>query len=177
MQKVKVWDPLVRIFHWSLVALFLFNALLSNPDSKLHRQIGYVVAALIGFRILWGFVGTRHARFRDFRPSLSGCVEQLTDLATGRTRIHKGHTPLGALMIYNLLLTIGGIAITGYMMTTLRFWGVEWVEELHEILVSFAEISVVAHVVAVIWESKRTKVNLPRAMVTGTKLIPNGRQE
>ena len=172
MKNVKVWDPLVRIFHWSLVICFTSNALITDPESQLHRQIGYVVAGLVAFRIIWGFVGSRHARFRDFPPSIAGSVGQLSDMATGRKRIHVGHTPLGALMIYNLIVTLIGIAITGYMMTTLRFWGIEWVKELHEICVTWAEFSVLAHIAAVIWESRRTGVNLPKAMVTGSKTLP-----
>lgn len=170
----KVWDPVVRVFHWSLVLAFGANALLTDPESNLHEWIGYAVVALIGLRILWGLVGGRYARFSSFPPSASGAMGQLSDMATGRRRVHLGHTPLGALMIYNLLLTILAIGATGYMMTTNTWWGVEWVEELHEVLVTWAEISIVAHVGAVIWESLRTGVNLPRAMVSGVKTVPEG---
>ncbi|WP_420394941.1 cytochrome b/b6 domain-containing protein [Nioella sp.] len=170
----KVWDPLVRLFHWSLVIAFAANALFTDPESNLHEWIGYAVVALIALRILWGLFGTRYARFTNFPPSAKGAMDQLSDIATGRKRTHLGHTPLGALMIYNLLLTMLAIGATGYMMTTNAWWGVEWVEELHEVLVSWAEISIVAHVGAVIWESLRTGVNLPRAMVSGVKTVPEG---
>lgn len=96
-------------------------------------------------------------------------MAQMTDIAAGRTRAHVGHTPLGAWMIYNLLVTMLLIGLSGYLMTTDMFWGTEWTEELHEILVSWAELSVVAHIAAVIFESHRLHVNLPRAMVTGYK--------
>ncbi|MFO7919714.1 cytochrome B [Rhodobacteraceae bacterium W635] len=168
----KVWDPLVRVFHWSLVAGFTANAFLTEDDSPLHELVGYAVAGLIALRILWGLVGTRYARFSSFPPSPSGAMEQLSDIANGRKRVHLGHTPLGALMIYNLLLTILAIGATGYMMTTDAFWGLGWVEDLHETLVLWAEFSIVAHVGAVIWESRRTGVNLPRAMVSGVKTVP-----
>lgn len=168
----KVWDPLVRIFHWSLVILFASNAFVTNPEKSVHRYVGYVVVGLILIRILWGLVGTRHARFSDFPPSASAAIGQVADMATGRNRVHLGHTPLGALMIYNLLLTMLVIGLSGYMMTTLTFFGIEWVKELHEVAVTWAEISVVFHIIAVIWESRRTGVNLPRAMVTGYKDIP-----
>lgn len=77
-------------------------------------------------------------------------------------------------MIFNLLGTVLFIALTGFMMTTDAYWGVDWVEEVHEALVTWAEISIVLHVLAVIWESRRTGVNLPRAMITGVKIVPNG---
>ena len=76
-------------------------------------------------------------------------------------------------MIVNLLLTMLAICISGYLMTTDAFWGIEWVEEMHEVFVTWAEISVLAHVAAVLFESHRTGVNLPRAMVTGTKRVPD----
>ena len=99
-------------------------------------------------------------------------IEQISDMATRRKRAHLGHSPLGALMIFNLLAAMLVIRLSGYMMTTNMFFGVEWVEELHELVVFWAEISVVAHIAAVIWESRRTGVNLPRAMVTGVKSAP-----
>ncbi len=172
MQKIKVWDPLVRVFHWSLALTFIANATIIDDDSKMHLWVGYAIVGLVLVRILWGFVGTQYARFSSFPPSISGATGQLTEIATGRKHIHRGHTPLGALMIYNLLFSILAIGLSGHLMTTDMFWGMEWPEELHEVLVGWAEISVLLHIVAVIVESRRTKVNLPRAMVTGYKEIP-----
>ncbi len=168
----KIWDPAVRVFHWSLVAGFAANALFTDPEEGLHHWIGYVVLGLIGLRVIWGLVGSRYARFASFPPDPAAVMGQVADMATGRRRVHLGHTPLGALMIYNILLTMIVIGVSGWMMTTYTWFGVEWVEELHEVSVTWAEISVVLHIAAVVWESLRTGVNLPRAMVTGTKVIP-----
>ncbi|MHA6324137.1 cytochrome b/b6 domain-containing protein [Roseivivax sp. CAU 1753] len=174
MKRVHVWDPLVRIFHWSLVLAFGANALVIDDDSGLHEWVGYGIAALILLRILWGFVGRGYARFASFPPDVAAARNQVTDIATGRKTIHLGHTPLGALMIYNLLLALLVIGLSGYLMTTDVFWGLEWPEDLHEAAVTWTEISVVAHVLAVLYESRRTGVNLPRAMVRGYKEIPSG---
>src|SRR5690606_11099475 len=138
--------------------------------------IGYAVLALLGLRATWGIVGTRHARFANFPPSVSAAVGQMTDMATGRRHIHAGHSPLGALMIYNLLLSLFAIGVTGYMMTTDTFFGVAWVEEAHEVLVTWAEVWVVFHVAGAILESRRLGVKLHRAMVTGYKEFPPGRE-
>ncbi|SDJ22019.1 cytochrome b/b6 domain-containing protein [Lutimaribacter saemankumensis] len=169
----KVWDPLIRVFHWTLVGGFVLNALIIDEDSKLHEQIGWVIVALLSARLVWGLIGSRHARFSDFLPSFSGAIGQLRDMATGRVRHHLGHSPLGAWMIWNLLVGIAAISLTGWMMTTATFWGVDWVEELHEVLVVWVGLSAGVHVVAVIVESCRTGVNLPRAMVTGSKVMPD----
>ena len=175
MSKVKVWDPLVRTFHWALVGFFAANAVFVDDDGKEHIWIGYTVAVLITIRIIWGFVGTKYARFGSFPPSASAASGQLTDIATGRKREHIGHTPLGAWMIYNLLLAIIVISASGYLMTTDMFWGVEWPEEVHELAVAWAEVSIIMHVLAVIFESVRLRTNLPRAMVTGYKIMNSDR--
>lgn len=172
-RQIRVWDPAVRLFHWALVAGFTANALFTEGESKLHERVGYVVAALIAFRLVWGFFGTRHARFSNFPPDPAAAIGQLGEIATGRRHVHPGHSPLGALMIYNLLLTIAGIALTGWMMTTVAYFGIDWVEEAHEALVLWAEVSVVVHVLAVVLESRRLGVNLPKSMVTGYKTLPD----
>jgi cytochrome b len=170
--RTKVWDPFVRVFHWSLVTLFVANAFLADPEHRLHRYVGYAIAALVVLRLLWGLVGPRYARFASFPPDLHAALDQMADVVTGRRRVHLGHTPLGALMIYNLLLALVVISASGHAMTTVAFWGIEWVEDLHEAAVTWAELSVLVHVAAVVWESRRTGVNLPRAMVTGYKEVP-----
>lgn len=168
----KVWDPFVRVFHWSLVVLFTANAVVLDDDTKMHQWVGYAILGLVVARIVWGFIGTKYARFSSFPPSIRASVDQLTDIVTGRRQAHIGHTPLGGLMIFNLLATLLVIGLSGYLMTTDMFWGVEWPEELHEAAVTWAEVSILLHIGAVIFESFRTRVNLPRAMITGTKEIP-----
>ena len=172
MQKVYVWDPLVRLFHWSLAISFAANAFVVDQDSDLHEYIGYTVMGLVLIRIVWGFVGTQYARFKSFPPSVSDSLEQLTDLALRRKHLHLGHTPLGALMIYNLLTSLLLLTLSGFLMTTDLFWGTEWTEELHEACVNWIEFSLVLHIGAVIYESHRTKINLTYAMVNGSKTIP-----
>ena len=176
MEKRRVWDPLVRMFHWSLVAGFAANAVFTNPDGRLHERIGYAILGLLMVRVFWGFVGTEHARFADFPPSAGAAVGQVKDMVSGRRRLHAGHSPLGALMIYNLLLSLLAIILSGWMLTTDRWFGMEWVQSLHEALVTWAEISVLAHIAAVVFETRRLRVNLPKSMVTGYKILPGPSQ-
>jgi len=172
MKEFYIWDPLVRIFHWALVLGFAANALLLEDDGSAHQLVGYVILALLVLRLVWGVVGPRYARFASFAPTPGAIGGQIVDVATGRRRVHLGHTPLGAVMIWNMILTLLAISVTGVMLVLDGSFGADGVEEAHEVLVIWAEISVVAHIAAVIWESIRTGVNLPRAMVTGTKTIP-----
>ncbi len=173
-ERIYVWDPLVRLFHWGLVGLIAAQLLFVDEDSDLHLTLGYIIAGLVGARLIWGLIGTRHARFSDFPPSPQAALGQLADIATGRHREYRGHNPLGALMIYNILASLALIALTGYMMGTLRFFGLEWVEEVHEMLAVWLQASVVVHVGAVIFESRRSRVNLPKAMITGYKVPASG---
>ena len=172
MRSDYVWDAFVRIFHWSLAGLFLANAILLDPDAQIHRWVGYGVMALVLLPLVWGFIGSTHARFENFPPDVRHSVEQLKDMIARRPTPHAGHSPLGALMIYNLFATILAIGATGYLMTTNTFWGIAWPEELHEALVTWAEISVALHVLAVLFESHRNKVDLAGSMVTGYKELP-----
>jgi len=172
MKTVRVWDPFVRIFHWSLVLSLTINAFFNKGDSTAHHWIGYFVATLILARVAWGFIGSNYARFSSFPPSIVGSLEQASDISVGRKTAHIGHTPLGALMIYNLISTVFVICLSGYLMTTDAFWGTDWIEELHRGAVTWAEFSAAIHIGAVFVESFRTKVNLPRAMITGYKNLP-----
>lgn len=172
MKMVRVWDPFIRLFHWSLVFSLIANAFFTRGDSSIHHWIGYFVGGLIAARIVWGFIGSVYARFSSFPPSVARSLEQMSDITVGRKTVHIGHTPLGALMIYNLLLTVTVICVSGYLMTTDAFWGTEWTEDLHKAAVTWAELSAAIHILAVVIESFRTRVNLPRSMIMGYKNLP-----
>ncbi|WP_346910610.1 cytochrome b/b6 domain-containing protein [uncultured Roseibium sp.] len=166
---VRVWDPLVRIFHWSLVVLFAVAWLTGDEVQKIHEPAGYAIAGLLTFRILWGLVGTRHARFTDFVYRPSTVIAYLRDAVKFRAKRYLGHNPAGGAMVLMLIAVIGGTALTGYMMTTDAYWGVEWVEEIHELLANLAIALVGLHVLGVVFASIEHGENLVRAMVTGIK--------
>jgi cytochrome b len=166
--QVRVWDPLVRLFHWSLAAAFAI-AFLSEEGERLHDAAGYVVLGLIGFRLVWGLVGSEHARFTDFVPSPRRLVGYLAGLVRGRPERYLGHNPAGGVMILLLLTAVLVTAGSGWLMTTDRFWGTEWVEELHEGAAYAALALVGAHVLGVLVSSLLHHENLVRAMITGRK--------
>ncbi|GAB5460054.1 cytochrome b/b6 domain-containing protein [Hoeflea alexandrii] len=169
---VRVWDPLVRIFHWSLVGLFTFAFLTGDEWQKPHEVAGYIIAGLIAFRVIWGFAGSRHARFSSFIYRPSTVAGFLADTMRMKARRYLGHNPAGGLMVLGLLLAIVVISLSGWMMTTDAYWGVDWVEELHE-AAAFSAVGLVAlHVGGVIVASFEHGENLVRAMVTGRKRAP-----
>ncbi|PLX39417.1 MAG: cytochrome B [Hyphomicrobiales bacterium] len=166
---VRVWDPLVRIFHWGLVATFAIAYITGDEWQKVHEPAGYVVMGLIAFRILWGFVGTRHARFSKFVYRPSTVLGFMKDTIGLRAKRYIGHNPAGGAMVIALLIALAAISATGFMMTTDAYWGVEWVEEAHEAAVNITLGLVVLHVIGVVVASIEHGENLARAMVTGRK--------
>ncbi len=168
-EEVRVWDPLVRLFHWSLVAGIAIAWITADELEKVHEWTGYFVAALVGIRIVWGFVGTRHARFSQFVKGPREVLEYMGRIARGRAERHIGHNPAGGAMIIALLATIIVVSATGWMMTLDAFWGVDWVEEAHEISANLILLLVALHVAGVIHASISHGENLVRAMITGRK--------
>jgi cytochrome b len=169
---VKVWDPFVRIFHWSLVGLFAFAFLTGDEWQNPHELAGYTIAGLVCARILWGLFGSRHARFSDFVRSPLRILGFLKETATLSAPRYIGHNPAGGVMVLALLAAIGVIAATGYMMTTDAYWGVGWVEEAHEIA-AWSTLGLVAlHVAGVVLAGIEHRENLVKAMITGRKRAP-----
>ena len=171
---IRVWDPFVRLFHWSLVGLFAFAFLTGDEWDKAHEAAGYTIAGLIAARVLWGFVGPRHARFSDFIHSPSAILAFLRDSLSLKARRHIGHNPAGGAMVIALLIAISVICASGYMMGLDAFWGEEWVEELHEGAVNVTLGLIALHIIGVIVASIEHKENLARAMVTGWKRKDEG---
>lgn len=166
---IKVWDPLVRVFHWSLATLFLAAYLTGEDAGQVHIAAGYVIAGLIALRIVWGFVGPRHARFSNFVRSQREVFAYLRDVALLRAPRYLGHNPAGGAMIVGLLAMLSGTAITGYMMTTDALWGAKWVEEVHETVANLTVGLVVFHILGVLLSSFQHRENLVKSMITGRK--------
>jgi cytochrome b len=168
---VKVWDPFVRIFHWSLATLFLVAYATGDEIERVHVAAGYAIAGLIAARVVWGFVGPRHARFGSFVRSPRAVLAYLRDIVLLRAPRCIGHNPAGGAMIVALLAALAGTAVTGYMMTTDAYWGSEWVEGAHKVLANLTLGLVVAHVLGVLAASFAHRENLVRSMVTGRKRV------
>jgi len=165
----RVWDPLVRVFHWSLVACVLLNLFVVDDGEDLHQWLGYAAAALVGVRVVWGFIGPRHARFADFFPTPRRVANHVRALLGGEPEHHWGHNPLGALMVLGLLAMVLSLGLTGWMQTLDAFWGAEWLQDLHEGLGEWLLPMVGLHAAAAIVMGRIERTRLVKAMVTGVK--------
>ena len=196
---VRVWDPLVRVFHWGLVAAFATAWLTADEAQSVHEFAGYTVAGLLAFRLIWGFAGSRYARFAQFVKGPSATLAYLASILRGGERRYLGHNPAGAAMIVALLLTISGTAFTGWLMAepdrvamlpplpqiVAPAWadddGDEYgegrevegaLEEIHETLANLMLLLAALHIGGVVLTSVRHRENLALAMVTGEKRAP-----
>ena len=167
--RVRVWDGFVRLFHWSLAALIAGTWLTADGPKLWHERMGYAIAGLIAARLVWGFVGPRHARFGDFVHGPRSVLAYLRALRAGGEPRYLGHNPAGGAMIVALLLAVSGTALTGWLQTTDAYWGSEVMEEIHEALATLILVLAALHVAGVVVESLRHRENLVLSMLTGTK--------
>jgi len=167
-----VWDAPLRVFHWLLAASFAVAWLSSEGErwQLVHVTAGYTMAGLVAFRVVWGLVGTRHARFSDFVRSPWQAVDYLVTLAERRPQHHTGHNPAGGLAILALLLLTVLTAVTGW--ANYNELGAHWMEEVHEVLASTMLGLVGLHLAAVVVSSVLHRENLVTAMIHGRKPVP-----
>jgi cytochrome b len=194
--EVKVWDPVVRVGHWLLVVLFAVAYLSGEIEVEtLHAWAGYAILGIVLFRILWGFIGTKHARFTDFVFGRKETAAYARSLLTTRPKHYVGHNPLGGWMIIALLAALILVSWSG-----LELYAVEgkgplaettlapvkaalardrdddgqddheglW-EDVHEFFAHIALLLVFLHIVGAIVASLIHRENLVRAMITGRK--------
>ncbi|MBE9527676.1 MAG: cytochrome b/b6 domain-containing protein [Proteobacteria bacterium] len=197
-ETTRVWDPAVRIFHWSLVLTCLGAFISSEESESIHAVAGYVITALILFRIIWGFIGTRHARFIDFIYGPREISSYLKGFLSGRSGHYLGHNPAGGLMV---LLLLASLLVTCW--TGLKAWGEEGhgplsaestisitatahadsgdkhkkgdhskeelYEEVHEFFAGFTLFLIVVHIAGVLVTTVFHREHLIKGMITGRK--------
>ena len=168
-RRILVWDAPVRVFHWLMVLCFAGAWVTAESERwrLLHVTLGYTMAGLVAFRLLWGLVGTRYARFGTFVRGPKAAWRYLASLLRGQPEHHIGHNPAGALAIVGLLALTVAVAFTGWA-THNEVWA-GWPEELHEGTANAMLALVVLHVAGVIVASWTHRENLVGAMITGRK--------
>lgn len=181
--QIKVWDPVVRLFHWALVAAFTVAFISGEDFLTLHSWAGYVIFALLVIRIIWGLIGPRYARFSDFVYRPATIKQFLKDTLRFRARRYLGHNPAGGAMVILLMLSLLLTGFTGLLVYgaaehagPLAHWFSAnpggWAkvsEEVHEFFANFTLLLVLIHVIGVLVEGLLHKENLVAAMITGFK--------
>ena len=183
IDKVYIWDPLVRIFHWTLVIAFAIAFVSEDDYLLIHSWGGYTILTLLIIRIFWGFVGTKHAKFSDFIFSKQDIAQFLKDTFSFKAKRYLGHNPAGGAMVILLIFSLLFTACSGLVIFAIEegqgplafllsevshFWG-DIIEEVHEFLANFTLFLVGVHVIGVMIESLVHRENLIKSMFTGKK--------
>lgn len=181
---ILVWSWPTRVFHWSLVGAVVIAWLTEDDWLLLHNWAGYLIVALLGFRLVWGLIGPKHARFADFVFRPGRVFAYLRSVREGRAKRHLGHNPAGGAMVVALLITLTLTALTGMAILALTKgqgpmadWGwlmttdlpVASIEEFHELVANSVLILAFIHVGGVLMSSWLHRENLIQSMITGFK--------
>jgi cytochrome b len=196
---VQVWDILIRIFHWSLVLSFTVAYLSSEEENPWHIYSGYIVLGLIIFRVFWGLIGSKYARFSDFIHSPSFVVAYIKSLRSGNPQHYLGHNPIGGWMVVIMLATLfvvtlsglkgyaieegkGPFAVAGTHLTPISAAHAddeqyaegdkkdeEFWEEIHEASSNAMLLLITLHIIGIVVSSRLHKESLVKAMFTGKK--------
>ena len=194
---VKIWDPLVRVFHVALAITFFVAYFTEDDFMTLHAWSGYAVGGIVLLRIAWGFVGPKHARFSDFLFGPWRTLKYLKALLSGNSERYLGHSPAGAIMVFVLLATLLALVWTGLEVYAIEenagpLAGVsasivsvahadddgekgddgDFYEDIHEFLANFTLVLIALHVLGVLLASAAHKENLTWSMLTGRKRKP-----
>jgi cytochrome b len=182
-RRARVWDAPVRLTHWLLVGCVAIAWLTREAaHMDLHAAAGYCALLLVAFRVTWGFIGTKHARFGDFAYSPRQALRYLSESFRGSARHYTGHNPAGSWAVYALLALIaatvlsGIVAISGMhslgpLPPSLSFAAAEAAREWHEILAWILVALIALHLAGVAWGSRVHRENLVASMITGRKRL------
>ena len=195
---IKVWDLLIRLFHWTLVGAFIVAYITQEEGSAWHIYSGYIIFALIAFRLLWGIVGTKYARFSSFIYSPKETFNYLKGLINRHPKHYIGHNPAGSWMVIALLISLSVATVSGVeirssegggnffatvsndvsMIKAARFENESdeenegnesfW-KDIHEASANIVLMLIILHILGVVVSSKLHNENLVRSMITGNK--------
>ena len=166
---ILVWDWPTRVFHWLMVLCFA-GAWLTSESERLqlvHITLGYTMAGLVAFRVVWGLMGTRYARFASFVRGPAAAMSYVKGVIAREPQHHVGHNPAGAYAVLGLLALGAGVTLTGWLNDSGD--APHWLEEVHELLATGMLALVAVHVLGVVVGSLAHRENLVRAMFTGRK--------
>ncbi len=167
---VRVWDPLTRVFHWSLVLTMLAAYETPSMDDAIHARAGYAAAGLVALRVVWGLAGPRYARFSNFVKRPLTVFAYMRDIVRRTATRHLGHNPAGGAMVVALILSVLTTAVTGFLMYTSAYqYGDDTIPRLHILAANATLVLVAIHLTGVGVVSLLQRENLVVSMFTGRK--------
>lgn len=168
---MQVWDPLVRVVHWTVALLVVVDLVNDAGANPWHRNLGYAAGGLVVLRLAWGLCAPGWARLSTMAGAAGSALPYVRSLVTRRAEMHTGHNPLGACMAFLLWTLIVLTVLTGWLLRLEAFWGDERVELLHAAGAYTLAGCALVHVAGVLATSALHRVNLVAAMVTGRKRL------
>lgn len=159
----------MRLFHWSTASLVLVAFLTTDDMRWLHEAVGYAVLIMLAMRLVWGVIGTRHARFNNFLVGPRTVLGYLLLLYGGRAPRYVGHNPAGGVMIAILLVLLAVVSGSGWLSETDAYFGVPWVDHLHHVSAHLLLLLIGVHLAGVLISSWLHQENLVQAMISGRK--------
>ena len=166
-----VWSLGVRLLHWTLAASMIASFVTHEGDGLVHENIGYVALAAASLRVLLGFFAGGYWRFSQFVRGTRATLAYAHAVWQRREPHYLGHNPLGGWMVLALLADAMATGVTGWLFTTERFWGAQWLEQLHGALGQALLPLLALHIAGVIFTSLRQRENLVAAMLHGRKQV------
>ncbi|WP_432219448.1 cytochrome b/b6 domain-containing protein [Pseudomonas kribbensis] len=167
---LRLWDPVVRVFHLSIAGVFVGNYFFNEAGDDWHVWLGYYAMGWLLVRLVWGFVGPRSARWSDFWPTPSRLAAHARSLIAGRPEHRLGHSPIGALVMILMLLAMLTVGLSGWAMEEIdALWGADWPLQVHETAADALLALVIVHIAAALFESFQVRDNLPLSMLTGRR--------
>lgn len=170
--KLTVWDLPVRLIHWAQVIVIIAAWITSGMVGNVHEYVGYSAGVLVFMRLLWGGIGNRYARFKQFLKPAPATLQYLQLVIHSKAPRYIGHNPLGGWMMLVLLCCVVLLVLTGWAMGTDLLWGYAWPVRVH-VAIAWTMVGLIAlHVLGAVYTGWQHRENLVKAMLTGKKAAP-----
>ena len=167
-----MWDRVVRVLHWALAATCIAAWVTTEVGLRWHTPAGYAALALVASRVVWGFLGTRYARFAQFLRSPRATWRYARQALRSEAPRYLGHNPLGGWMAVALWAAVALLGFTGWLFSTDMFWGEAWLDRTHAVM-GWSLLALVAlHIAGVVHTARLHRERLVSAMFTGRKPAP-----
>lgn len=164
-----IWSKLIRLIHWCIAVALILNLYFLEEGDPPHEYVGYAATVFVLIRLIYGFTSQDAASFRNFPVSWTSIKEFIKSKLKSEKKDYRGHNPLASVVYILLWACVIGLGITGWMMGLDRFFGDEWLEEIHEYISILTQVLIALHFIGMALDSYIFKRKSWMAMLTGKK--------